>query len=99
MLRSRASSPTIAAAATFGAFALLIACSGRGTVPGTIPLQSADGKAHGLAGIRHGRPFTAYPIQHVFIIIQENRTFDNLFNVYPRANTAKQGLAITIGVS
>jgi phospholipase C len=98
MLRSRASSPTIAAAATLGAVALLIACSGRGTVPGSIPQQYADGKAHGLAGVRHGRPFTNTPIQHVFIIIQENRTFDNLFNGYPGANTAQQGLAIPIGV-
>ncbi len=30
-------------------------------------------------------------IQHIVIIIQENRTFDNLFNGFPGANTAQSG--------
>jgi phospholipase C len=31
-------------------------------------------------------------IQHVVIIVQENRSFDNLFQGYPNANTASSGL-------
>ncbi len=36
------------------------------------------------------RPF-AGPIEHVVFIIQENRSFDNLFNGYPGANTVSSG--------
>lgn len=40
---------------------------------------------------------TAVPgqkIQHVVILIQENRTLDNMFNGYPGADTVTQGLGI-----
>jgi phospholipase C len=40
---------------------------------------------------------TTSPIQHVVIVIQENRTFDNLFNGYPGANTAQKGLRYGYG--
>ncbi|MEO6834691.1 MAG: alkaline phosphatase family protein, partial [Candidatus Tumulicola sp.] len=33
----------------------------------------------------------ASPIQHVIVIVQENRSFDNLFYGFPGANTATQG--------
>jgi len=33
------------------------------------------------------------PIQHVVIIMQENRTFDNLFNAYPGADTVQTGMS------
>ncbi len=94
----RASSPTIAAAATFGAVALLIACSGRGTVTTVTPaFGTEDGKDRAIAAVRRGHHFSgSSPIQHVFIIIQENRTFDNLFNNYPNANTVQSGLAVAI---
>jgi phospholipase C len=36
------------------------------------------------------RPNTS-PIQHVVIIVQENRSFDNLFQGYPGADTASSG--------
>jgi phospholipase C len=35
------------------------------------------------------------PIQHVVIIIQENRSFDNLFNGFPGADTVRKGLTHT----
>jgi phospholipase C len=38
------------------------------------------------------RPHTAWPISHVIIIVQENRTFDNMFNGFPGADTVKRGL-------
>lgn len=33
------------------------------------------------------------PIQHIVIIMQENRTFDNLFNGYPGADTVQTGMS------
>lgn len=32
------------------------------------------------------------PIEHVIIVLQENRTFDNIFHGYPGANTATYGV-------
>ncbi len=40
-------------------------------------------------------PATLGPIQHVVILIQENRSFDNLFQGYPNANTVSSGLVST----
>ncbi len=37
-------------------------------------------------------PIAGSPIQHVIVVIQENRTFDNLFNGFPFADTVTQGL-------
>jgi phospholipase C len=39
----------------------------------------------------HLRGKSATPIQHIVILIQENRSFDNLFNGYPGANTVTTG--------
>lgn len=36
------------------------------------------------------------PIQHVIVVIQENRSFDNLFATYPNANGATSGQAATM---
>jgi phospholipase C len=33
----------------------------------------------------------ALPVQHVVVVIQENRTFDTLFNGFPGANTVRTG--------
>ena len=37
-------------------------------------------------------PIPASPIQHIVVIMQENRSFDNLFNGYPGADTAQSGM-------
>jgi phospholipase C len=37
------------------------------------------------------RPATKGPIEHVIFVIQENRSFNNLFMGYPNATTAKYG--------
>jgi phospholipase C len=34
----------------------------------------------------------ANPIQHIVVIMQENRTFDNLFNGFPGADTVQSGM-------
>ncbi len=37
-------------------------------------------------------PIAGSPIQHIVIIMQENRSFDNLFNGYPGADTVQGGM-------
>jgi phospholipase C len=62
---------------------LSAACSGGGSGGGgplPTPVPSATPTPNPLAAIKH-----------VVIIIQENRTFDNLFNGYPGADTAQSG--------
>jgi phospholipase C len=37
-------------------------------------------------------PVAGSPIQHIVVIMQENRSFDNLFNGFPGADTAQTGM-------
>ncbi len=37
-------------------------------------------------------PISGSPIQHIVVIMQENRSFDNLFNGFPGADTAQSGM-------
>jgi phospholipase C len=37
-------------------------------------------------------PIPGSPIQHIVVIMQENRTLDNLFNGFPGADTAQSGM-------
>jgi phospholipase C len=77
--------------ALFCAAALLAACGGgrsqvldnSGTAPAVIP------HTLGRTGI------SGSPIQHVVIVVQENRSFDNLFNGFPGANTVQSGKTST----
>jgi phospholipase C len=88
--------------AAFSLTALLAACSSGG---GSVPQASLPVFRAGDPGMV--RPATAWRgarepesrfrsasgvIQHVVIVVQENRTFDNLFQGYPGANTASSGL-------
>jgi phospholipase C len=52
-------------------------------------LQSPFGSAPGVGAHRHA---SSSPIQHIVIIMQENRSFDNMFYQYPGANYATQGM-------
>ena len=36
---------------------------------------------------------TTTPIQHIVVIMQENRSFDNLFNGFPGADTVQSGMS------
>jgi phospholipase C len=38
-------------------------------------------------------PIAGSPIQHIVVIMQENRSFDNLFNGFPGADTAQSGMS------
>jgi phospholipase C len=66
------------------ALALNIAGCGNG---GTAPGSSSPVTPSPSVGSQNGSP-----IQHVVIIMQENRTFDNLFNGFPGADTVTSGL-------
>jgi phospholipase C len=43
-------------------------------------------------------PADGSPIEHVVIIMQENRSFDNLFNGFPGADTAQSGMRDGVSV-
>ncbi len=38
-------------------------------------------------------PIAGSPIQHIIVIMQENRSFDNLFNGFPGADTVQSGMS------
>jgi len=62
--------------------ASLAACSSSPTIP-----RAAPG-----AGPAQSFSSAASPIKHVIVIVQENRSFDNLFYGFPGADTATVGL-------
>jgi phospholipase C len=62
-----------------------IACFSNSGIVSELP-QGAGG-----AGVRAILPSGAGAIKHVVIIVQENRTVDNLFQGYPGANTMPSG--------
>jgi phospholipase C len=61
-------------------------CAGNGG-GGITPVRSAASSVQ-----RASEPNAANPIQHVVIMIQENRSFDNLFATYPGADGATTGV-------
>src|SRR5579863_3343156 len=63
---------------------MVTACSAPPSQTAPIPgVPQARTPAHHRAG--------PYPITHVVIIMQENRSFDNLFYGFPKADTATYG--------
>ena len=73
-------------AVTTVACAALAGCGGTGAVPATQP-QAHERFASGSGPSGY--------IQHVVIVIQENRSFDNLFATFPHADGATTGLTHT----
>jgi phospholipase C len=67
------------------AFAMLSACAARTAMP-SVPETPTSLVAARAPGQNPGRY-----IKHVIIIVQENRTFDNLFSGFPRANAPTFG--------
>jgi phospholipase C len=85
ILRAKRTLPVAAAAF------LLSACNGNGgaSVSPGLPLANQSHQVLSLQRLPHGR--ASGKIQHIVIIVQENRSFNNLFYGFPRATTAKYG--------
>jgi len=62
---------------------------------------SFGGSANGAYGPTPAKriPSSSSPIKHVIVVIQENRTFDNLFATFPGADGTKTGEAEAVPVS
>jgi phospholipase C len=73
----------VCAVAAFAGVTLTIACSGE-TSPSTVPIPLPE-------AIRLTRPFASGKIQHVVVILQENRGMDNLFQGFKGADTLPYG--------
>jgi phospholipase C len=99
MRLSKSFPPPLVISGTFAALTLLIACSGRGSVPLDSLQGSLDQRLRPATVTEHARSQIKTPIKHVFIIIQEGRSFDNLFNGYPGANTVQSGAAVQVNAS
>lgn len=54
--------------------------------------HAAFDRVSGFVPFKSGATASRGKIEHVVIIVQENRSFDNLFNGYPGADTAQSGL-------
>jgi phospholipase C len=67
--------------------ASLAGCAGHAAIP------APAGDTQPLLGLgQASAPHIGQPITHVVIVMQENRSFDNLFQGYPGADTASSGL-------
>jgi phospholipase C len=70
----------------------LSACGGGGATPTALPAATAPPQGGGNNVSQTGPAnVPGGIIKHVVIIIQENRSFDNLFNGFPGADTAASG--------
>src|SRR5690348_1040194 len=69
----------------------LTACSNNAGVPSAPLLPGTTGGTAQIAGTRLHRHTSSNPIKHVIILIQENRSFNNLFYGVHGAKTAKYG--------
>ncbi len=77
-----------AAPAYAAALLLLLGCGGHATPPLT---SSGVGPSAAEATHRRMHRGAANPIQHIIVVIQENRSLDNMFQAYPGANTQSFG--------
>jgi len=68
----------------------LVASDGKRTVDVTVNPTTSHSKL-AVPTPQPAKPIGSGKIQHVVIIIQENRSFDNLFNGFPGADTAQTG--------
>ena len=67
-------------------FAVICAC---------VALSACGGQGGSMPPIPRSTPGTQTPIKHVIIIVQENRTVDDLFNGFPGADTVTSGKTST----
>lgn len=74
--------------ASIGCAALLCACGGSVT-PST---SGFSNRSAVLSRLQTAKAAAGSPIQHIIVVIQENRTTDNLFHGFPAADTVSKGL-------
>jgi phospholipase C len=67
----------------------LVACNGAGPGGGNLPVNVTSEKH-----LRH-RSGSSSPIQHVVLLIQENRSFNDLFATFPGGDGTTTGYALT----
>ncbi|HEY2474108.1 MAG TPA: alkaline phosphatase family protein [Candidatus Cybelea sp.] len=73
--------------AVLPAAVLALAGCAFGGAPSSLPYMSSDVMMRGLNQSGAGK------IKHIIYIVQENRSFDNMFHGYPGANTVSKGKA------
>jgi phospholipase C len=94
---------TAQAAALFvliGASALLAGCNGGSVAAPAVPATPTPAPSPAATPKNGAAPVAGSPIDHVIVIVQENRTLDNLFayslltagGPYPGANVARSGV-------
>jgi phospholipase C len=71
--------------------ALLASCGGQRAASTPVPSLPAAAGSRAVGGEVRGS-ISQGKIQHVLFVIQENRSFDNLFQGYPGADTRSKGL-------
>lgn len=73
---------------------IAVACSGSNEPSGSAftPINAPDSAMQHSGTHRAHRGLTVVPITKVFVIVQENRTVDNLFNGFPGADTQNYGM-------
>jgi phospholipase C len=69
------------------AFLAVFAMEACSSGPSAVPLRQSEGEN----GAAHRTTRLTTPIKHVVFIVQENRSFNNIFKGYPGAKTAKYG--------
>jgi phospholipase C len=80
-----------AVSALFATAGMLVSCATRAEFPAATTASILAG-ASAESPLRSGVPTPhGQPIQHVVVVVQENRSFDNLFQGYPHANTVSSG--------
>ena len=90
MFSPRASLVLLAVAAT-----AVAACAGRTAISPPTSTSVTAQSAVATTAITTAKKKKATPtIQHVVLLIQENRSFDNMFNGYPGANTQNYGMMV-----
>src|SRR5580700_9500294 len=91
-----AASLRLVAPAAFTALTAFAACGGHSALTPPAVTSGVDRSSSGSSAALPGSSSTPTPgpytkIKHVVIVIQENRSFDNLFQGYPGANTVSTG--------
>jgi phospholipase C len=81
-----------AAASALAAALVLVSCGGRGELSTPAVLTLGTNSFGTLSATHSERSISAGKIQHVVFVLQENRSFDNLFQGYPGADTVSSGL-------